>query len=172
MNKSYFLQIFEKIFEVHGKASPSSGKADAVYKRISDFPDGLMDFALAKLEDYDSLPGNLGKEFRRVLWPRYVEKHPELRARIQSSYCDNCRDGDAGVPGWFFVWDITGKEALSKCVCNDTESVRHIPGRTRKEMCDLGFFVEQPAQILKHNEALEFLRDNPAPNFRSVRSAA
>jgi len=104
---------------------PSAKIGAAIFERIHDLPDSFMSFAVEELRDYASLPTNLGREIRIVLWPTYLEKNPQLRARTDNGGCDACRRSAAGA-GFFYVRAPGGKrDALIKCVCNKLPNVAH-----------------------------------------------
>ncbi|MDR2695172.1 MAG: hypothetical protein LBC79_02170 [Deltaproteobacteria bacterium] len=99
---------------------PSARIADAVFGAVSELPDSFMDFAVAELKDYATLPSNLGRELFRVLWPRYREKNPQIKARAGNQGCDFCRNAgrNGGGIGWLYAHEpSSGHTILRKCKC-------------------------------------------------------
>ena len=142
MDKMYFSNCLSKVFSAHGKTFPAMQVAAAIFARVGSLPDDFMSWAVGRLEDYDKLPPNLGRELRRELWPDYLEKHPELKAAEQRRRCNTC---SPDMAGFFRVWDQDGKSYCLKCACNDRPDLAHIPSWTPRMALDAGMTLSDPA---------------------------
>lgn len=143
MEKLQFANWMQALYANFGKAAPSNAVLLAVYRRIESLPDGFLAFAAEKLEDYTTLPVNLGRELRRILWPEYLGRHPELRARDEERCCRNC---SPDVPGFFWAYEPNGKRILCKCVCN-TAAFEFMPAMTHAHACELGLSLTDPTRV-------------------------
>jgi hypothetical protein len=139
MENHAFLQGLEDIYSAHGKAFPSPKICAAIFDRVRELPDKFMAFAVGELRDYPTLPSNLGRELRRVLWPQFAEKHPGLLAAARDDGCDWCRDGRTS-PGWLWAHkSATGHVVLRRCQCSG--------GDMPQSAWDAGYEIGLPATM-------------------------
>jgi len=166
MDKVRFAEWIRGVYAAFGKAAPAQGVMAAVYRRIDGLPDGFLAFAAEQLEDRDSLPANLGRELRRVLWPEYLEKNPELRAREQPRGCREC--AGSPDPGIIWAWSRDGHRYALPCVCNTVPSLAHIQHWTLAdvEAADLLLYdplaPEVPERVTRRRVAVGQVEDNRA----------
>ena len=138
MDRQSFTYWLQRIYAAFGK-TPNAAAMSAVFRRVDGLPDGFFEYAAERLEDRETLPGNLGRELRHVLWPEYLEKHPERRARPAA-----CRECDAATPGFFIAWDARGKSALFKCACNQDRRYADRQPWTHKQALEAGYSLTLP----------------------------
>lgn len=141
MDKMHFSNCIARVFAAHGKTFPSTQIAAAIFARVDSLPDGFMPWAAGKLEDFDKLPTNLGRSLRRELWPEYLEKHPELKAKENRGRCNNC---SPDLEGFFWAWDQDGKRYCLKCACNDRQEMAHWQSWTPRMAVDAGMTLSDP----------------------------
>lgn len=138
MDRQGFTYWLQRIYAAFGK-TPNAATMSAVFRRVDGLPDGFFEYAAERLEDRETLPGNLGRELRHVLWPEYLEKNPQLRARTVG-----CRDCDPEMPGFFWAWDATGYRLLCKCACNQDRRLENVQAWTRKQAQEAGLLLADP----------------------------
>lgn len=138
MDRQSFTYWLQRIYAAFDK-TPTAGTMSAVFRRVDGLPDGFFEYAAARLEDRESLPRNLGRELRHVLWPEYLEKNPQLRARTVA-----CRDCDLATPGFFIAWDAKGKSWFFKCACNQDRRHENEQAWTRRQAQEAGYSLTLP----------------------------
>lgn len=131
MNEGAFRNSMNRIFAAHAKAPPSRAAIDAVWYRVAEFPDAFMDWAAAKLCDYEKLPGNLGYEIKGM----YSQWRSETGQPRQERHC--CPDCDRQIPGFFYWWqrDESGHVAsgMCRCLCNNDPSLDPMPRKSKAQ---------------------------------------
>ena len=115
MNEELFCKALRRVFAAFGKRAPSDAVADAVYRRVRDFPDGFIDFFESRLIDRESLPANLGLFLLRELWPEYARGLPEQGRKKPGCGNPECEGGMRRV----YFLNTRETYALAPCVCND-----------------------------------------------------
>jgi len=141
MDKLQFANWMQAVYACFSKAQPSPAALKAVWQRVESLPDGFFDFAKERLEDYTALPVNLGRELKRVIWPEYLERYPQLKARENTQ---RCRDCDPDNPGMFWAWDVTGKRWYFKCRCNNRPDQAHMQSWSRQQALNAGYLLSDP----------------------------
>lgn len=131
MNKTLFMENMDAIHATFGKPVPTSRILDVIFSRVEPLPDDFMDYARNRVKNMDSLPANFGAFLKRDLWPDYLDKHPELRAREDASCCPDC---DRGNPCYFSMHDPYGGITCFRCACRDREK-----GWTRQQARARGY---------------------------------
>jgi hypothetical protein len=150
MNNETFLGWMKNLYGTFGKPAPQLHVVTAAYQRVEGLPDRFFDFALERLQDREMLPQNLGRELRVVLWPEFLEAHPELRSHVAD--CPEC-----GGLGFIIMRVATGKpnygrDVAFQCVCR----IGQDQGWTRKRI-EMAGIVEYhpPAEVTQRaKEAL------------------
>lgn len=150
MNEYHFCGNLREIYAVFGKAYPAKHISDAIFRRVETMPDGFMDYALERLENQPDMPRNMGYHLRHVLWPEYLEKHPELRAGEGRRRCNNC---SPDLLGFFWAWDVDGKRYCLKCACNDRPDVAHMQAWTPRMAVDADMTLSDPLTAGSENRA-------------------
>lgn len=135
MKRELFEDCIDRIFAAFGKREPECRIMEAIWERVSYFPDSFMEYAEKTLKDEDKLPTNLGKYLAIDLWPEFLGDHPELIAAKRHN-CDYC-DGS----GYYHVWRnddsaYNGTEYQLKCVCKAGDR-----GWTRAKIEETGIFT-------------------------------
>ena len=141
MNNSHFCGKLREIYAAFGKGYPVAHISDAIFRRIDSLPDGFMDYALDRLENQPDMPRNMGYHLRHVLWPEYLEKHPELKTGDKMRRCNNC---SPDLIGSFWAWDADGKRYCLKCACNSRPDMAHIQAWTPRMAVDAGMTLSDP----------------------------
>ena len=142
MNREVFVKGLDAIYAAQGKAHPHEKFRIATFERVEDLPDSFMAFAVEELKDFASLPQNLGRELRLVLWPAYRDKNPQLRAHADDTGCDACGKSAAG-PGFFYVSEQGKKSVfILKCRCCRQQNVADWKAWSLAEMYAAGLTPE------------------------------
>lgn len=123
MDRAYFINELRNIYATHGKNMVDGIVISSIFRDVENYPKEFMDFCRDILRDYEKLPSNLGREMRLELWPQYLSKHPEAKAKGQHA-CHQCA---AGLPGWFWARKPDGARCMCKCLCNTDPRYAHIP---------------------------------------------
>ena len=142
MNNSYFCSRLRDIYATFARGYPAAGISEAIFRRVESMPDDFMDYALERLENQPDMPKNMGYHLRHVLWPEYLEKHPQLRATESSGRCNNC---SPDLIGFLWAWDADGKRYCLKCACNSRPDLAHMQAWTPRMAVDAGLRLSDPA---------------------------
>lgn len=128
-----FKPELRNIYAAHGRAVPSDAVVLAIWRRVKDYPDAFMFWASAKLQDEEKLPGNVGLELSRSMYPAWCGETGQPR---QEHVC--CPDCDRQMPGWFYVWsrDERGhvRSWVQRCMCNHDPSLGAMPARSKEHV--------------------------------------
>ena len=89
-----------EMFAAHGRNPVNDAAVAVIWERVKTMPDAFMQWAAMQIADEEKMPGNLGFELERVLFPRWYSQNKSVQARV--SYCPDC-DTDLGQ-GFFYVW--------------------------------------------------------------------
>ena len=142
MDNQQFGAWIRELYSIFGKNNPSEPIMSAIYRRVEHLPDDFLDYAMSRLEDSEKLPANLGRELYRVLWPEYLEKHPELRGQEASRQaCPSC---SPDTPGFFWAWALNGHRYLLKCACNSRQDLAHLDAWTHERAMQAGLRLQDP----------------------------
>lgn len=139
MTEFVFCEKLREIYAVFGKPYPPKHVSDSIFRRVSSFPDGFMDYALTKIENQTDLPRNIGLYLCSDVWPEYRSKNPQVQARVYA-----CRDCAPEMPGFFWAWDSTGYRMVCKCACNQDKRFESIQPWTRKQAQESGLLLADP----------------------------
>lgn len=149
MDLEKFSDGIEEIYAIFNKKMPEDRAKEVVYRRIKDLPPQFMDFAIRHFEDQETLPRNMGYYLKRVLWPEFLDKNPDMKSKTDYSCCPQCLPE---LPGWRRVWgaEMTGWGELVylplevRCACGNARNPRNEPIMTDDELIAKGFFLENP----------------------------
>ncbi len=140
MTVTAFKDGLGSVFAAHGKAFPGKEMIAAVWRRVEPLPDSFMAWAAVRLEDYEKLPSNLGRELAVVLWPQWRAEQPARPGREGCAACGGRgfwlarRKGDEGPGG------------RGVALCPDCSDARCWPGGRRPpgrgELERAGFTLE------------------------------
>lgn len=154
MNKMVFSQCLNEIFSMFGRRMPDQRICAMIFKRVEILPDNFMYFAVSHFEDQEKLPSNMGYYLKRILWPEYLNKNPELRSN-QYSCCPKCIQG---MPGYRQVWEYE-KTAVGnfwtpkiiRCTCGNAPNPRNERIFSDYELLQYGFSLDTP-EIYKNRK--------------------
>ena len=141
MNKEVFAEWIRDMYATFGKAAPSQAIMAAVFRRIDSMPTGFLEYAQDRLQDRDTLPQNLGRELRNVLWPEYLQAHPEIRGRETVYGCNNC--AESPLPGLLWFDDAEGHTYCGPCVCNTAPSMEHFVHWSLQDIAAQGYVLHK-----------------------------
>lgn len=141
MNYDYFLAGIEDIYAIFGKKRPSEQTIKMIYKRIVTCPENFIDFTINYFEDQDALPPNMGRFLIRELWPNFLDKHPELRAREYTHSCPKCVPD---IPGYRKVWDPHGMSHIVRCSCGNAPNPDGDQILEDEDWLAMGWYFEDP----------------------------
>lgn len=144
-----FQDGLDEIYSIFGKKAPEERIASTIYKRIRNFPDKFMKYAIEHFENQEKLPSNLIYYLKQILWPEFLERNPELKSNINYSICPQC---NPDLPGWRRVWmaELTGWDEIVyvpvdvRCSCGNARNPRNEPIFTDNELLANGFYLENP----------------------------
>lgn len=94
-----FKPELRKMYAAHGRNPVNDAAIEVIWSRVKTMPDAFMQWAALQIADEDKLPGNLGLELERVLFPRWYAQNKKQQAPV--SCCPDC---DTGNPGFFYAW--------------------------------------------------------------------
>lgn len=116
----------------------------AVWKRVKQFPDAFMAWAAEQIADEEKLPGNLGLELERMLFPRWCAQNKRQQAAIPC--CPQC---DTATPGFFTAWQRLEsgerRRFMCKC-CYHGKMFEKMERMTRAQARARGWVVMPPGQ--------------------------
>lgn len=107
----YFAKMAE-IFATFSKKLPELPLLEAIWRRVEDFPDAFMDFALLDLQDQEKLPANLGRYFVQELKPEFDRRTSIDLTRPQE--CPEC----GGIDGHIHAYGRDGYPCCYRCICS------------------------------------------------------
>lgn len=150
MEQRHFEQCMKDIFSAHGKSAPTGNVVMAVWKRVKQLPDEFMTWAVFKFADAEKLPGNIGFEIERVMFPLWRTEFGK------TAHVSACLDCDTATPGFFTAWQRldngTFHRFMVKCVCNTGASFESMPRTTREQAQQRGWRVMEGG----HTNAFRF----------------
>lgn len=100
--ETVFKPELRKMYAAHGRNPVNDAAVAVIWNRVKTMPNAFMEWAALQIADEDKLPGNLGLELERVLFPRWYAQNKQQQAR--PSYCPDC-DTSLPGPGFFHVWE-------------------------------------------------------------------
>lgn len=147
MNIMVFQEGLERIYATFARKFPENDRIpEAIYRRVARLPDAFMDFAVARIEDMEKLPANLGRYLFRDLWPEYLDANPELRERrYEQQGCPNCKHDN---PGRRLVYEPDGTSHLAACTCcTDRRAIDLLGQPTDAQIWDMGWTLTNPLAV-------------------------
>lgn len=156
MNYDNFYDGIEDIYATFGKKMPETKVLERIYDRVKQLPDGFIDFAAKRVEDLEKLPQNIGMYLLRELWPDYLEKHSELKSRLDLACCPRCCPD---LPGWRKIYqpEVTGwgeetyKPVIIRCTCGNAPNPNHEKVYQDYELENMGFRLKCPFRWSRDN---------------------
>lgn len=159
---SVFKPELRKMYAAHGRNPVNDAAIGVIWDRVKTMPNAFMEWAALQTADEDKLPGNLGLELERVLFPRWYAQNKQQQAR--PSYCPDC-DTSLPSPGFFHVWQRLPNgdigRFMQKC-CYYGKDFQKEERMTKTQAMARGFIVMPPGRT----DVLEFdreLRGGPVP---------
>lgn len=149
MDYKVFLNGIDDIYAIFGKKIPEDRVILKAYERIKDTPNAFMDYIVKHFENQESLPKNMGYYLNQILWPEFLNKHPEYKQMQKWECCSLC---EKGMPGLRRVWKeeitLTGKKILNTyiipCICGNKPNNTNEPILNDSQLIELGYILECP----------------------------
>lgn len=135
--------MLDEIYGAFGKARPAPGSPAyrAIERRVNGerpLPDKCARYIAEAMQDYDSLPTNVGKAIIGEFM-NWLSENPDKRAKEFS--CPEC---SRGTPGFFWAWEKDGTPYSLKCACNRNSRFAKIPAYSRRKALEEGLLLENP----------------------------
>ncbi len=101
MDKNQFSVTLSRLYALFGKGAVPQPVYNELWRRVEEYPDGVLPLVEARLETSERLPANLYREFHAA-WESWKERNPQ---QVVRTHCPDCGD-KAGF--WCWVKDDAG----------------------------------------------------------------
>lgn len=162
MEYRIFEDAMKEIYATFGKKTPEYNVMQAVYKRVKDLPDKFITFCERHFQNQNDLPKNFGKFVMDELWPKFLDRNPELKGQRLYGCCPNCI---SRIPGFrevyepfLFKGEIHYTPRIFRCPCGNAPNPNNDPAPTDDELLAHGWLLKLPYKHTKEETIAKFVK--------------